>query len=48
VLTDYIGTLAPRKLTALDEDGRAAVRADHVGFVFQSFHRISELIWIKR
>ena len=31
------------ELTALDEDGRAAVRAQHVGFVFQSFHLIPSL-----
>src|SRR5262245_40675617 len=31
------------ELTALDEDGRAAVRARHVGFVFQSFHRVPSL-----
>ena len=31
------------ELTALDEDGRAAVRADEVGFVFQSFHLIPSL-----
>jgi putative ABC transport system ATP-binding protein len=30
-------------LTALDEDGRAAIRAQHVGFVFQSFHLIPSL-----
>jgi putative ABC transport system ATP-binding protein len=30
-------TLAGERLTALDEDGRARVRAGHVGFVFQSF-----------
>lgn len=30
-------------LSTLDEDGRAAVRADHVGFVFQSFHLIPSL-----
>ncbi|WP_083537023.1 ABC transporter ATP-binding protein [Steroidobacter denitrificans] len=30
-------------LTALDEDGRAAVRARHVGFVFQSFHLVPSL-----
>ena len=29
--------------TSLDEDGRAALRADNVGFVFQSFHLISSL-----
>ena len=31
------------ELTALDEDGRAALRADKVGFVFQSFHLIPSL-----
>jgi putative ABC transport system ATP-binding protein len=31
------------ELTALDEDGRAAIRAQHVGFVFQSFHLIPSL-----
>lgn len=31
------------ELTALDEDGRAAVRAQHVGFVFQSFHLLPSL-----
>ncbi len=30
-------------LTSLDEDGRAAVRARHVGFVFQSFHLLASL-----
>lgn len=30
-------------LTGLDEDGRAAVRARHVGFVFQSFHLLAAL-----
>jgi len=30
-------------LSRLDEDGRAALRADHVGFVFQSFHLIPSL-----
>jgi putative ABC transport system ATP-binding protein len=30
-------------LTALDEDGRAALRGQHVGFVFQSFHLIPSL-----
>src|SRR4029434_1700246 len=28
------------ELTALDEDGRAAVRARHVGFGFPSFHLV--------
>jgi putative ABC transport system ATP-binding protein len=35
--------LAGRELTTLDEDGRAAVRARHVGFVFQSFHLVPSL-----
>lgn len=35
------------ELTALDEDGRAAVRARHVGFVFQSFHLIPSLTAIE-
>jgi len=35
--------LADREITALDEDGRAAVRARHVGFVFQSFHLVPSL-----
>ena len=35
--------LAGEELTALDEDGRAALRSKSVGFVFQSFHLISSL-----
>ena len=31
------------ELSALDEDGRAAARARHVGFVFQAFHLIPSL-----
>jgi putative ABC transport system ATP-binding protein len=31
------------ELTALDEDGRAAARAEHVGFVFQAFHLVPSL-----
>ena len=31
------------ELNALDEDGRAMVRAENVGFVFQSFHLIPSL-----
>lgn len=30
-------------LSRLDEDGRAQVRAEHVGFVFQSFHLVPSL-----
>ncbi|HZF18052.1 MAG TPA: ABC transporter ATP-binding protein [Steroidobacteraceae bacterium] len=32
---------------ALDEDGRARVRAQHVGFVFQSFHLVPSLTAIE-
>jgi len=35
------------QLESLDEDGRAAVRAAHVGFVFQSFHLIPSLTAIE-
>jgi putative ABC transport system ATP-binding protein len=35
--------LAGSDLGSLDEDGRAAVRARHVGFVFQSFHLVPSL-----
>ncbi len=35
--------LAGQELTAMDEDGRAAVRAAHVGFVFQSFQLLPSL-----
>jgi putative ABC transport system ATP-binding protein len=35
--------LAGESLTQLDEDGRAAVRAKHVGFVFQSFQLLTSL-----
>lgn len=31
------------EITSMDEDGRAALRANNVGFVFQSFHLISSL-----
>src|SRR3954452_14373848 len=36
-------TLANTDLTALDEDGRARLRAERVGFVFQSFHLVPSL-----
>jgi len=35
--------LAGQPITALDEDGRARVRAGRVGFVFQSFHLLPGL-----
>jgi putative ABC transport system ATP-binding protein len=35
------------ELTALDEDGRAALRARQVGFVFQSFHLVPSLTAIE-
>jgi putative ABC transport system ATP-binding protein len=35
--------IAGMDLTALGEDGRAAIRGRHVGFVFQSFHLIPSL-----
>ncbi|MCC5867593.1 MAG: ATP-binding cassette domain-containing protein [Gammaproteobacteria bacterium] len=35
--------LRDHELTALDEDGRAQVRAEHVGFMFQSFHLLPSL-----
>ena len=35
--------LGANELTALAEDGRAALRANEVGFVFQSFHLIPSL-----
>jgi putative ABC transport system ATP-binding protein len=35
--------LGGTNLTSLDEDGRAAVRAASVGFVFQSFHLVQSL-----
>jgi putative ABC transport system ATP-binding protein len=35
--------LAGQTLTALDEDGRAHLRAQRVGFVFQSFHLVPSL-----
>lgn len=36
-------TLANTLLNKLDEDGRAEVRAKHVGFIFQSFQLLSSL-----
>ena len=36
-------SLAGAELTALDEDGRARLRAERVGFVFQSFHLVPSL-----
>jgi len=35
--------LAGQPLTSLDEDGRAKLRAQKVGFVFQSFHLVPSL-----
>ena len=35
------------ELSALDEDGRAAARARHVGFVFQAFHLVPSLTAIE-
>ena len=35
--------LAGQDLTALDEDGRARLRAQRVGFVFQAFHLVPSL-----
>ena len=40
-------SIAGVDLTDLDEDGRAAVRGQHVGFVFQSFHLIPSLTAIE-
>ncbi|KPA94668.1 ABC transporter ATP-binding protein, partial [Pseudomonas asplenii] len=36
-------TLAGRALSSLDEDQRARIRAEHVGFVFQSFQLLDSL-----
>jgi putative ABC transport system ATP-binding protein len=41
--TTGVVRLAGHEISALDEDGRAAVRAGHVGFVFQSFHLLPSL-----
>ncbi|MRI33200.1 ABC transporter [Endozoicomonas sp. OPT23] len=35
--------LSGKRIDHLDEDGRARVRADHTGFVFQSFHLLPNL-----
>jgi len=35
--------LAGIELESLDEDGRAAMRAERIGFIFQSFHLIPTL-----
>jgi len=35
--------LAGQDLAALDEDGRARLRAEHIGFVFQSFQLLDNL-----
>lgn len=35
--------LAGKEITAMDEEGRAAVRRDYVGFVFQTFQLLSSL-----
>ena len=35
--------LAGNEITAMDEEGRAKVRAEHVGFVFQSFQLLPSL-----
>ncbi len=40
-------SIAGVDLTQLDEDGRAAIRGKHVGFVFQSFHLIPSLTAIE-
>jgi putative ABC transport system ATP-binding protein len=39
--------LAGIDLETLDEDGRAAMRADRIGFIFQSFHLIPTLTAIE-
>ena len=39
--------LGDEEITGLDEDGRAALRADNIGFVFQSFHLIPSLTAIE-
>ena len=39
--------LSGEALSSMDEDGRAAARARHVGFVFQSFHLVPSLTAIE-
>jgi putative ABC transport system ATP-binding protein len=39
--------LCGHELTALDEDGRAKLRGQYVGFVFQSFHLVASLTAIE-
>ncbi len=39
--------LAGTNLSGLDEDGRARIRAERVGFVFQSFHLVPSLTAIE-
>ena len=39
--------LCGEQITAMDEDGRAKLRGQHVGFVFQSFHLVSSLTAIE-
>ena len=41
--TDGEVALAGKRIDHLDEDARARVRADHTGFVFQSFHLLPNL-----
>ncbi len=41
--TDGEVVLAGEPLSGLDEDARAALRADRIGFIFQSFHLIPTL-----
>jgi len=41
--SDGYVTLNGANLSALDEDGRARIRAESVGFVFQSFHLVPSL-----
>jgi len=39
--------LCGQEITAMAEDGRAKLRGQHVGFVFQSFHLVSSLTAIE-